>query len=112
LEFLLCAPYGQLIGFKKVRNRSVPIYNNESLSERKTATVKSILAGVDKYLKETANLKKLLPKYNISLTSIYDLYTHCVEDNIISHTIKDEFSFTDSFTTDEEKNVFKIINKY
>ena len=112
LEFLLCAPYGQLIGFKKVRNRSVPIYNNESLSERKTATVKSILAGVDKYLKETANLKKLLPKYNISLTSIYDFYTHCVENNIINQTIKDEFSFTDSFTTDEEKNVFKIINKY
>ena len=112
LEFLLSAPYGQLIGFANKNKKAVPLYNDETLDIKKQKTIDMILRGIDYYFSDAANMRKQFPSYAISTNSLFSFYTYCIEQNIITQEIKDQFSFTDSFTTDETKNVFKIINKY
>ena len=90
----------------------MPIYNNEVLDKEKAESIKQIHKGVKHYLKDTSILKKNIPMYSPELDTIFHLYTYTIEQNAISYSVKDKFDFTDSFTTDETKNVFKIINKY
>lgn len=112
LEFFLSAPYGQLLGFNKKGARAIPIYNDEKLDDNKLCNIESIKQGIEQYLKSLAKFKSLVSAYNVSIDSIFKFYTYCVEQNIINKETKDRFDFTDSFTTDETKNVFKIISKY
>lgn len=112
LEFFLSAPYGQLLGFHKKGGRAIPIYNDETLTTKKSDTINSIKIGIEQYFKDTKKQKLLFPEYNISTEAIFYFYTYCIEQNIITKNIKDMFDFTDNFTTDETKNVFKIISKY
>lgn len=109
LEFFLSAPQGQLIGFKK---GGKPFYNNETLNSAKKATIQEIKCGTEKYLSDITKIKDLIPSYSISTEALLQFYTFCIEQNIITKSIKDKFDFTDNFTTDETKNVFKIISKY
>lgn len=112
LEFYLSAPFGQLDGFIKKSNKIIPKYNNEKMDSKKKQTITDIEHGIDKYLLQSAKTNKLFPSSYINTDALLNFYTYCVEQNLISHETKDLFSFTDNFTSDQTKNVFKIINKY
>ena len=90
----------------------MPKYNNEKTDSKKKQTIIAIEQGIDKYLLQSAKTNELLSSSQISTDALLYFYTYCVEQNLISHETKDLFSFTDNFTSDQTKNVFKIINKY
>lgn len=112
LEFFLSAPYGQLINFTKKGAKAIPIYNDETLDTKKATVIKNIEKGIEQYLKCTAQLHSTTPISTPSIDTTFRFYTYCIEQNIISKRVKDKFDFTDNFTTDETKNIFKIISKY
>ena len=112
LEFFLSAPYGQLIGFSRTGTKAIPIYNDETPSQEKAAAIKTIKQGIENYLAYTAKLRSIIPLSTPSTDATFRFYTYCIEQNIIAKKVKDMFDFTDNFTTDETKNVFKIINRY
>ena len=43
---------------------------------------------------------------------MYSLYCGLVECNMISYDVKDKFNYFDAFSREEEKNIFKTLNKY
>ena len=109
LEFFLSAPHGQLIRFDKVKNNIEPVYNDEIMDDNKKEIIKILYKSVTDYLDYSADLSF---DCEPSLELICRLYTCVVEGNIISKTIKNKFDFTDSFCSNETKNVFRIISRY
>lgn len=111
LEYFLTAPYGQLQYFKEKNNKVVPVYNNESLDAKKARNLEIIYGEIIEYFTDIKKFGKYID-YRPSKGLLCRNYVATVESGIISQKVKDEFSFTDAYCSEEEKNVFKIISRY
>ena len=111
LEYFFTAPFGQLQKFDLDGDDVVPIFNNESLDDDRVKNIdlikKQIIDYIDLYL-EINNQYSL----NINKDIMYSLYCGLVECNMISYDVKDKFNYFDAFSREEEKNIFKTLNKY
>ena len=111
LEYFLTAPYGQLQYFKEQNGKVSPIYNDETLDEKKKKNLNKIYDIITIYFNDLKIINKYL-KYQPTKNLLCRNYVAMVESGIISTKVKDEFSFMDSYSSDVEKNVFKIISRY
>ena len=111
LEYFLTAPYGQLQYFKETNNKIMPVYNEEKLDSKKQQNLNEIYAIIVDYFNDIKPFTKYI-KYYPSKKLLCRNYTATVESNIIDKCVKDEFSFIDAYSGEEEKNVFKIISRY
>ena len=111
LEYFLSAPYGQLQYFMKKNGTIVPIYNDEKMDSNKEKNTKEIYKYIIEFINRYKELNDIY-KLNITKELLCSNYISLVESNIISKNVKDKFDFMDSFTTNETKNVFKIISRY
>ena len=111
LEYFLTAPYGQLQYFKEANNKITPVYNEEKLDSKKQQNLNKIYTIIVDYFNDIKPFTKYI-KYYPSKKLLCRNYTATVESNIIDKCVKDEFSFIDAYSGEEEKNVFKIISRY
>lgn len=111
LEYFLTAPYGQLQYFKEQNGKVSPVYNDETLDEKKKKNLNKIYDIITIYFNDLKIINKYL-KYQPTKNLLCRNYVAMVESGIISTKVKDEFSFMDSYSGDIEKNVFKIISRY
>lgn len=111
LEYFLTAPYGQLQYFKEQNGKVSPIYNDETLDEKKKKNLNKIYDIITIYFNDLKIINKYL-KYQPTKNLLCRNYVAMVESGIITTKVKDEFSFMDSYSSDVEKNVFKIISRY
>ena len=111
LEYFLTAPYGQLQYFKEQNGKVSPVYNDETLDEKKKKNLNKIYDIITIYFNDLKIINKYL-KFQPTKNLLCRNYVAMVESGIISIKVKDEFSFMDSYSSDVEKNVFKIISRY
>ena len=110
LEYFLSAPHGQLQYFEKKDNKIEPVYNNEIMDDKKKKRNELIYDCVIDYFNYVKELEKF--GFDSSKQAVFELFRGSVETNLINRSVKDKFSFMDSFNDSVEKNVFKIIDKY
>ena len=111
LGYFLTAPYGQLQRFIETKKGVKPEYNEETLDETKKASLKDIYDSIIEYFKDINRLEKYL-QYYPSKRLLCRIYVAMVESGIISTNVKDKFDFTDAYSSDSVRNVFKIISRY
>ena len=111
LEYFLSAPYGQLQFFSKEKNKIVPVYNDETNDSKKNENIQKMFQYINQYIERMKELNDLYP-VDITKELLCSNYISIVESNIITRSVKDEFEFMDSFSSDKTKNVFKIISRY
>lgn len=111
LEFFLSAPYGQLQRFQQKGKKIIPIYNSETLDDKKKKSIDNIFQSVKEYIQEISQIEEFYPlKINKSL--IVTWYQNIIDSFIIDKKVKDQFDFMDSYEASKVRNVFKIISKY
>nr|MCR4581057.1 hypothetical protein [Bacilli bacterium] len=110
LEYFLSAPYGQLQYFDLKDNKAVPVYNNEKMDDKKKKNNEIIYKSVVKYFKYVKKSEEIVEDDSKNIS--FEIYRGVVETHLTDRSVKDKFSFVDSFNDSEEKNVFKIIDKY
>lgn len=111
LEFFLTAPYGQLIKFEQDGNKVKPVYNDDTLSIANKEFVQELYDGVVDFFNDMKEMNDIY-KLDFSNALLADMYISIVESNLIDRSVKDRFSFIDSFNKSEEENVFKTIDRY
>ena len=111
LEYFLTAPFGQFQGFEKQGNNLSAIYNEEIMDEKKKQNVEIILKEVKEFIRIQAQKKKYQNLF-YDKDLLWLIYKYIIEENYLEKEVKDLYSFMDSYSREEEKNVFQIIGRY